>query len=548
MPQTYYKTDKGMFLTIKDGKVIVPTEMLGQLEAGKLSYITGKTYSDVWSIAQQSVPFPGRDGLDTTPTPFPGRDDTVTPTPPPTPTPTPTPTGIYTIKSGDTLSGIASAQGTTVSALMAANPQITDPNLIYAGNNINIPQAGAPGQPGAPGVTPGEGKEVLVEEEEPSVPSLAFDLGDMITGEFTSEDLINIFSTPITEADIQKLLDENQKLRQQFLDSLKPSDVEIQLKSDLVDLRGEIDAAKLGYRKGVADIQQEMVSTRLMVGKEQELYTQAQLGMQTLAMQESNLLMRLGLEQDAREASSRVLAATLEFNDRDLSRMMTMQNQIWNQKMDMFNLMSQFSIRAQNTLNIVMEGLTGLDAGDMDSETVTRLQSLTKAAGIPWSVVQNVLKVRKDEYEYNRYIAALDRQLTEAKLEEMEGGPSYRDFTDQEKRRLEQAGIDWSTAAGYKKATDYLYGEDTGDVATAMAQFTDLIQQYKGNNYSKEEVEAQVRSENKIEEGEDIPGPYQRIIDAIYAEEIEKEGGWWEWYKKFAQEKEWYKPWTWLKK
>ena len=50
----------------------------------------------------------------------------------------------YTIKSGDTLSQIAKNNNTTVAALQSANPSITNPNKIYAGQTINIPgQSGA---------------------------------------------------------------------------------------------------------------------------------------------------------------------------------------------------------------------------------------------------------------------------------------------------------------------------------------------------------------------------------------------------------------------
>ena len=45
------------------------------------------------------------------------------------------------IQSGDTLSQIAQQNNTTVEALMKANPQITDPNVIIAGESINIPPA-----------------------------------------------------------------------------------------------------------------------------------------------------------------------------------------------------------------------------------------------------------------------------------------------------------------------------------------------------------------------------------------------------------------------
>jgi nucleoid-associated protein YgaU len=45
----------------------------------------------------------------------------------------------YTIKAGDSLTAIASQFGLTIDQLLAANPQITDPNTIRAGDVVNIP-------------------------------------------------------------------------------------------------------------------------------------------------------------------------------------------------------------------------------------------------------------------------------------------------------------------------------------------------------------------------------------------------------------------------
>lgn len=59
--------------------------------------------------------------------------------PVPTVTPTPCPPQQYTVHPGDTLARIAARFGTTVNAILAINPQITDPNVIEVGQVIMIP-------------------------------------------------------------------------------------------------------------------------------------------------------------------------------------------------------------------------------------------------------------------------------------------------------------------------------------------------------------------------------------------------------------------------
>ena len=45
----------------------------------------------------------------------------------------------YIVQPGNTLSGIASSHGATLAAVEIANPQIHDPNLIFAGQTITLP-------------------------------------------------------------------------------------------------------------------------------------------------------------------------------------------------------------------------------------------------------------------------------------------------------------------------------------------------------------------------------------------------------------------------
>ena len=53
------------------------------------------------------------------------------------------PTISYTVQPGDTLSALAQTYNTTIAAIMALNPQISDSSLIYSGQVILIPENSA---------------------------------------------------------------------------------------------------------------------------------------------------------------------------------------------------------------------------------------------------------------------------------------------------------------------------------------------------------------------------------------------------------------------
>jgi LysM repeat protein len=62
------------------------------------------------------------------------------PTAEPSPTPEPVATPlVYTVKSGDTLSKIATKYKVTVDKILEANPKITNANKIQPGDKITIP-------------------------------------------------------------------------------------------------------------------------------------------------------------------------------------------------------------------------------------------------------------------------------------------------------------------------------------------------------------------------------------------------------------------------
>lgn len=75
------------------------------------------------------------------------------PPPPPPAAPAPAPvapadpepsgSSVYTVRSGDSLSGIAARAGVSLADLLRANPSIRNPSLIYPGQQIQIPDGGS---------------------------------------------------------------------------------------------------------------------------------------------------------------------------------------------------------------------------------------------------------------------------------------------------------------------------------------------------------------------------------------------------------------------
>ena len=77
----------------------------------------------------------------------------------------------YLVQPGDTLSGIAASHGVSLAAVEAANPQLADPSLVYAGQTVEIPQ----GSSAAPGsytpqsyTAPGGGQSAPAAQSAPS--------------------------------------------------------------------------------------------------------------------------------------------------------------------------------------------------------------------------------------------------------------------------------------------------------------------------------------------------------------------------------------------
>ena len=114
--------------------------ILPGLLAGSPTHTTRPSGSAV--VPSGSSPLSSSVGL--TPTPTASGPASPPPSIGPTTVPTPVPSPVtYKIKPGDTLARVARKFDTTVDAILAANPQITNPNHVEVGQIITIPAAAA---------------------------------------------------------------------------------------------------------------------------------------------------------------------------------------------------------------------------------------------------------------------------------------------------------------------------------------------------------------------------------------------------------------------
>lgn len=101
----------------------------------------------------------------------------------------------YIVQRGDTLFRIALRFGTTLSAITAANPQITNINLIYVGQQITIPTGSGPvpTAPPGPGPTqpPGQGSVYIVVAGD-TLGRIAARFGTTVTAIAQANNIVNI--------------------------------------------------------------------------------------------------------------------------------------------------------------------------------------------------------------------------------------------------------------------------------------------------------------------------------------------------------------------
>lgn len=152
--------------------------MLGLLVLGVVAYVLYTQATEGGGVGLQTETATPTAASTTPPAPSP------TPTPAATPTPTPAPQ-TYTVQPGDTLLAVAERFEISVEDLQAKN-NLSDPNSIFAGQKLELPQPGERVQADTPAAGGGAADDVYVVQAGDTLYAIAQDL------DVTVEDLAEL--------------------------------------------------------------------------------------------------------------------------------------------------------------------------------------------------------------------------------------------------------------------------------------------------------------------------------------------------------------------
>lgn len=227
--------------------------------------------------------------------------------------------------------------------------------------------------------------------------------------------------TKLTESDFQtnlnELMAENKKIREQYLASLKPSQVETDLGTQIADIQAQIGKQEGAFKQGLQDISQKRISMPLITGQQAALGRQAQLDVQTLATQEKNLLTRLGLAQEARQSDQKILETGMSFIGQDMDLQMKMQERIAAEQDRVLQRAMNMSALQKQTLSQFADAFKSYAPEQMESFQAQIAQMASKA-GIPIDLALATIKSAQDEYAFDQAVKTatagkLDTSITE---------------------------------------------------------------------------------------------------------------------------------------
>jgi LysM repeat protein len=332
-----------------------------------------------------------------------------------------------TIKRGDTLSQIAEETGIDIPTIQELNPDITDPNVIQEGQTIKLPEA----------------DQAMEAAQDPNVEL-----------EVTEEDIPDVISAEDFEVDLSEEMAEQERIRARIQKDLEPTTLERDVQQELLDVRERADEIEMEQKEELLELERGGIGTMAgFVAAGEALSQRDALKLEALQREESNLLERLGLRQEAREHRLKSNEQLLQNTQDRINMAFTIQDRIQQQRDRQEAREENLSNRQKANLEDMVNLISGVNPQELEPETQSQLANLSARAGIPFDVVMSRL-----ELGYNQRIADIadgEKTLTtignealNSILVDSQDENGMIDPNDFFKRAAEQ-GVDQETAVPY---------------------------------------------------------------------------------------------------
>ncbi len=328
-----------------------------------------------------------------------------------------------TIQPGQTLSQIARDSGTTVQDILKLNPSIKNPDVIQAGAQLNLPSSqGAitlkSGNPAMQSLITQANQLIQKAGNNLSPESRAL-LESINNSELTktaniarareaadTKDSLSLDSALKSVREIEKdqqnnldlLFEQLKAARTDMLGSSIMTDKEKELQSKLNTLRTERQLLPIELRN--EGISAEGIASRQVEDE------------RVRAIQESNLLLELGLEQDARKIKAGIAEKNYSFIKDDIELQNKVIEKLAEQEKQILDSAKNMNKDQLSSLKSILDSFEGLEWADLDATTQSQLSELAKNNNIPIELLSSALKNAKQQA-----IISKEKKVTPAKVD-----------------------------------------------------------------------------------------------------------------------------------
>lgn len=194
------------------------------------------------------------------------------------------------------------------------------------------------------------------------------------------------------DTELTNLYSQLQPLRQKYIEALTPTPAETDLGTQLIDIRKKQADFELSLEQGQ---QQQFGLGRplaLSTGRANELLRQGQFTRQDMRNQETLLLNRLGLAQEARKIQLEAYKTGLDFLGEDINFQMKIQDQLRTEENDLLDRIKDFDTNQRQTFATILESLQGSNPDTLAPEGQNQLAQISANIGIPFGVIYEGLK------------------------------------------------------------------------------------------------------------------------------------------------------------